>query len=293
MTPDRPSQTALATAFLRALHLAADDRPYVFEDHPAADYLPGHQQRFLDRLTALPARWRRMFRQRRSAVTRMRAQVLVRARYAEDALASARQSGVARYLILAAGLDTFAQRRQDEPNPVPVLEVDHPATQRWKRDRLARLGGPPDRVSYVPVDFQRQALEDAVAPAAGPQVVSWLGATYYLSRDAMAGTLAAVARLSPPGSRLILDYWRSPGWAVSPGLDDGAPLFWGTRLATALQQEPLRCFLEPGELEALARAAGWQVREDCAPEIQDQRYLRHRRDGLRVPSFAYLAHLER
>ena len=100
--------------------------------------------------------------------------------------------------------------------------------------------------------------------------------------------LASLAELSPPKSRLVLDYWRQSPFPV-----DSAALLWGTRIATAFQQEPMRCFLEPGEAEDIARAAGWRVRENCAPEVQNQRYLRGRRDDLQVPEFAYLLQLER
>jgi methyltransferase (TIGR00027 family) len=283
---DEASRTAMATAFLRALHLVADVPPYVFEDRFAQGFLPDYQRRFLARLDALPKRWLGTFRQRRSALGSMRAQILVRARYTEDALAEARSAGATRYLILAAGLDTFTLRQP--AGGLPVLEVDHPATQRWKRDKLAEAHtAVRGHVAYLPVDFEVQSLTDVVDAAPGPQFVSWLGTTYYLTRSAIAATLSGLAELSPAGSRLVLDYWRE-----SP-LPGDAALLWGTRLATATQQEPMRSFLEPGEAEDMARAAGWRVREHCAPEIQNQRYLRRRRDDLAVPAFACLLQLER
>lgn len=280
----------MATAFLRVLHGVVDDPPLLLDDQPARLFLPAYQRRFLDRLGALPPRWLRTFRQRRSALGGMRAQVLVRSRYTEDALADARAGGAGRYLILAAGLDTFALR-QREP-ALPVIEIDHPATQRWKRERLAdglAAGGDalPPQLSFAAIDFERQDLADVLERDSAPQFVSWLGTTYYLSREAIAATLAGLARLSAPGSRLVLDYWRE-----AP-LGGDAMLLWGTRLATAVQQEPMRCFLEPGDAEDLARETGWRVREHCAPEIQNQRYLRRRRDDLAVPGFAYLLQLER
>lgn len=288
MTPDRPSQTAMATTFMRALHLLVDDAPHVFVDDVASTFLPAYQRRFLARLGALPQRWLRTFRQRRYGLTPMRAQVVVRSRYAEDALQAARAAGAERYLILAAGLDTFAQRQAGSAAPIPVIEVDHPATQRWKREWLETHGMQTIGAEYRAVDFERQDLRDVVDQPGRPQFVSWLGTTYYLSRDAIAATLAALAEQSPPGSRLVLDYWRQP-----PVYETSSALLWGTRLATALQQEPMRCFLEPAELEALATSAGWRVRENCAPEIQNQRYLYQRKDGLAVPAFAYVAQLER
>lgn len=286
MRSDSPSQTAMAAAFLRALHTVADDPPRVFEDPLAAAFLPGYQQRFLARLQALPQGWTQAFRQRRSAIGRMRAQILVRSRYAEDALAGARGAGAVRYLILAAGLDTFAWR-QDDP-PIPVIELDHPATQRWKQDMLERTGRrQPASVTLQPIDFERQALSEVLTPAPGPQFISWLGTTYYLTHPILHATLSTLATLSPRRSRLALDYWEDGAL----GLD--TPLLWGTRLATAMQLEPMRCFLTPARLHDLADASGWHVRETLDATAQNERYLSGRSDGLEVPAFAHLALLER
>ena len=283
----------MATAWLRALHMVADDQPSVFLDPDAAGFLSPYQQRFLKRLAALPRVWLRTFRQRRDGLTAMRSQIVVRARYAEDALATARLHGCGRYLILAAGLDTFALRQARRPSaagaPIGVVEIDHPATQAWKRRWLAEHGHAvvPD-LSFVAVDFERDSLTHKLPAVDGPQFISWLGTTYYLTRDAIGATLSDLARTSAPGSSLVLDYWRQPS-----AFDPGSVLLWGTRLATALQQEPMRAFFDPGEMERLAAEAGWRVREDCAPLIQDQRYLAGRSDNLAVPSFAFLLHLER
>jgi methyltransferase (TIGR00027 family) len=277
----------MATAFLRALHLVADDAPHVFADDVARSLLPDFQRRFLDRLGALPQTWLRTFRQRRYGLTPMRAQIVVRSRYAEDALREARNAGIERYLILSAGLDTFGQRHAGAESPVPVIEVDHPATQAWKRQWLTEHGLMTGGVEYRAVDFERDDLRDVVDRPAKPQFISWLGTTYYLSREAISATLGALAQQSPAGSRLVADYWRQPLL-----YETSSTLLWGTRMATAMQQEPMRCFLEPGEFERLAGESGWRIRENCAPEIQNQRYLRQRKDSLAVPAFAYVAHLE-
>ncbi|MDZ7670121.1 MAG: class I SAM-dependent methyltransferase [Gammaproteobacteria bacterium] len=213
MRSDSPSQTAMATAFLRALHLVVDEPPHVFEDTLATQFLPRYQQRFLQRLGSLPPAWLRVFRQRRSYLGGIRAQVLVRARYSEDALAAARSNpGIGRYVILAAGVDTFAWR-QGEHAALPVVEVDHPATQRWKRQHLEQNGQPvPGNLTFVPLDFERSTLAEALPRPEAPQFISWLGTTYYLKPDSVAATLTALAEVSPPGSRLVLDYWQAaPG----------------------------------------------------------------------------------
>jgi methyltransferase (TIGR00027 family) len=289
MTPEQPSRTALATAFLRALHLAIDDAPPVHDDPLAARFLPPAQRAVLKRLATLPPAWREVYRTRSNPFTAMRSQIVVRARYAEDALAAARRRGATRYIVLAAGLDTFAIRAASAGGALPVTEVDHPATQGWKRQLLADAGiTAPAGLTLLAVDFEHDDLTAQLGHTEAPWFVSWLGATYYLTRPAITSTLRALAACSAPGSELVFDYWREP-----PVLDPSTPLLWSTRIATALVREPMRSFFKPGDMEALAAECGWQVREHCAPVIQDARYLAGRSDGLAVPGFAFLLHLER
>lgn len=285
-----PSQTATATAFIRAAHMHIDDTPPVFDDSVAYDLLPGYQRRFIKRLAALSPPWVRRYRQTRNAFTTMRAQIVVRARYAEDALAKAREAGVDRMVVLAAGLDTFALRQALTPakQPIEVIEIDHPATQRWKRELLAERGiEEPSELTFLPVNFEEETLADLWIDSATPDFGSWLGTTYYLTREAITATLTTLAERTQPGSQLVLDYWREP-----PPTDLSAPLLWGTRVAVALQREPMRSFFEPQDIEALAEASGWRVRENCTAAEQNQRYLAARNDQLSVPSFAHLLHLE-
>jgi methyltransferase (TIGR00027 family) len=289
MRAARASQTAVATAFLRALHVAVGNEPYVFEDTAAADYLPASQRRSLKRLASLAQRWRTTYRPRHNAAADVASQVLVRARYAEDALAAAVSRGCQRYVILGAGLDTYAQRHSGDPDPLPVIEIDHPATQKWKRARLTEDGRTlPPAATYLPIDFEQMPLEAALDDYESPQFISWLGTTYYLTREAIVDTLSGLCEHSAPGSELVLDYWREPRWLRVN------PMFrWGARIAEALLPEPLRSFFDPHEMEQLATEAGWRIREHCAPDIQNGRYLAGRTDGLRVPGFAYLLHLEK
>jgi methyltransferase (TIGR00027 family) len=283
MESARRSRTAEGAAFLRALHRHVDAKPWVFVDDAVETLLPAPSQRFLQRLDALSAPWIATFRSRRNALDSMRAQIVVRARYAEDALTAHAPS---QYLVLAAGLDTYALRHDRD---IQVFEVDHPATQAWK---LAQIETPPEHLSFVPVDFERTTLCEALTAsefeADQRTFVSWLGTTYYLSRDAIVETLRGVRERTPRATRLVLDYWSEAPWR------DGraAMLLAGTRIATAFQSEPIRSLFAPAELETLVRDAGWHIREHLAPIIQNARYLAGRSDGLAVPSFAYLIQLE-
>ena len=289
MREGTPSQTAIATAYLRALHVAVGDTPYVFEDAAAAAYLPVYQRDYLRWLADMAERWRGVYRPRRHAASNVGSQVLVRARYAEDALEAAVRRGCKRYVILGAGLDTYAERHVDDAAPLPVIEIDHPATQEWKRATLIDNGQTkPPALTYRSVDFERMPLEGALDDFDSPQFISWLGTTYYLTRSAIATTLSELSEHSAPGSELVLDYWRE---SRLPGIN---PMFkWAARMGMALLPEPLRSFFDPQEMEQMATSAGWHVREHCAPVIQNARYLARRADGLRVPSFAFLLHLEK
>ena len=284
MEPARRSHTAEGAAFLRALHCHIDSAPWVFEDAAVEPLLSLPGQHFLRRLDTLAHPWIAAFRQRRSGLDAMRAQVVVRARYAEDALAAHNPQ---QYLVLAAGLDTFALRHAG--GKLRVFEVDHPATQAWKQTRMTTV---PANLQFVAVDFERTTLAEALAlsafDAARSTFVSWLGTTYYLTEDAITQTLHDVRARSPDGTRLVLDYW-----SEAPLADGRAgALLATTRLATAFQNEPIRTLFTPAAMEALARDTGWRVREHLAPVNQNARYLAQRSDGLAVPSFAYLVQLE-
>jgi methyltransferase (TIGR00027 family) len=285
MAEQSPSRTAYATAFMRALHIAVDAAPPVFNDPIAIELLPRYLRLFIDSQAGMSG-WRRRLRPADPAGTAMRSQIVVRARYAEDCLAEARASGASRYVILGAGLDTYTLRER-EPH-IGVLEIDHPATQNWKRRLLRERGFDlPISVDFLPMDFENASLTDAWIDNSSADFISWLGTTYYLSREGIADTLAQLAACTRPGSQLVLDFWREPSDRVFN------PLLWGTRIAVALQGEPMRSFFAPDEIEELAGTAGWRVLENCSPAEQTSRYLAGRSDRLWVPSFAYLLRLER
>jgi methyltransferase (TIGR00027 family) len=287
MQTGRRSRTAEAAATVRAMHRHVDEAPLIFVDEAVEALLPAYTRRFLRRIDELPAQWLRVYRQRRSGLAQMRAQIVVRARYAEDALDRARQRGVGQYVILAAGLDTFALR--DSRRDIPVFEVDHPATQLWKRSLLRAI---PEHVEFVAVDFERDTLAQSLVATTfaidTPAFVSWLGTTYYLNERALRETLGSLSSLCAHGSELVFDYW-----SRAPFTDGTAQaLLTGTRIATAFQAEPIRSLFEPATMEALVAACGWRIREHCAPQIANARYLANRTDGLAVPSFSYFMHLE-
>ena len=238
----------MLAAAARAAHLIVDAEPYVFEDTLAPALLG-------DRADELLAYHR--LHGDHPVLVGARTQVVCRARYTEARLAAAVGRGVRQYVVLGAGLDTFAYR-SPLAGTVHVVEVDHPATQEWKRARLADAGlAPRGAVTYVPADLEVEDLTALLAgPGAGldagePALVSWLGVTMYLTGEAIAAVLDAVARLAP-GSELVTDHLLPPPDRDAPGqlyADLVAPVAAG-------QGEPWRTALGDDDWTALTAAHG-------------------------------------
>jgi len=214
---------------------------------------------------------------------RLRAFLVARSRVAEEALAAAVARGVRQYVVLGAGLDTFAFRNPYPASLLRVFEVDHPATQGWKRARLSAAGIPlPEGLTFVPVDFETQSLAAAL-DAAGlrserPAFFSWLGVTMYLTHDAVLATLRYVASSLPEGSAIVFDYVVPlSSVALVPRLAARALL-----LRLAASGEPWRTFFDPAVLEAQLRALGFTHTEDSGPDELHARFFRDRADELQV-----------
>jgi methyltransferase (TIGR00027 family) len=269
-----PDTTAVRVALWRALHVEADPPPHVFEDVVGL------------RLAAPDEDWRS--RPDMSPFTRpFRASIIARARFIEDLVIGQAAHGVAQYVILGAGLDTFAQRRPEIASRMLVFEVDRPGPQAWKRQRLIELGfGIPPFLKFVPVDFEAgetwwERLAQAGFDANRPAVVASTGVSMYLTRDANAATLRDVASLAP-GSTLAMSFL-SPiemaDPAARPGIERAVE---GARTSGT----PFLSFFTPAEILAVAREAGFRnARHVSASDLAD-RYFAGRTDGLRPPNNA-------
>lgn len=267
-----PDDTAVRVALWRALHVLEDAPPHVFEDTVGLA------------LAAPADGWRQ--RPDMGAFTRpFRASIVARARFVEDVVAEQVSQGVAQYVILGAGLDTFAQRRPELGARGRVFEVDEPATQAWKQGRLAELGlGVPPWLRFVPVDFERgepwrEKLTSAGFDAQRPAVVASTGVSMYLTKDAVESTLRAAASLAP-GTTFVMSFMLPIELAepsVRPGIEAAA------RGARA-NGTPWLSFFTPGELLALAREAGFAGVQHVSADELSARYFSGRADGLRLPS---------
>lgn len=268
-----PSHTALRVALRRAAHQLYDAQPLVFDDPVAVPILGDTYAEELRRTpNPEPDRKPRPFS------IALRAFLVARSRYAEDSLATAVADGVTQYVLLGAGLDTFAHR-----NPYPglrVFEVDHPATQQWKRELLATTGlAAPANLTYVPVDFEGQSLSEQLNGAGfdsqRPTLFAWLGVVPYLTLDAFRSTVAFIGS-QPVGSGVVFDYGQ-PRSAL-PFFEQLAH----DSLASRVQQagEPFQLFFTPPEVAA--ELGGFRTIEDLGSTEINARYFAGRTDSLKV-----------
>jgi methyltransferase (TIGR00027 family) len=242
-----PSRTALLTAVTRALH-REEPQPWVIDDYLALDLAGPDGRALLERLRAeVPGSFLLAFSR----------WVCVRARFTEDIVEQAAASGIGQYVILGAGLDSFAYRRKDLLDRLRVFEVDHPGPQEWKRRQLASVDVElPDGLVFAPVDFERQTLREGLEGAGfdfgQPAVFSWIGVTMYLTLDAIHATLATLAQCSP-GTRVVLTYNQPPDTLAGIGAQMSARF---AMLATDLG-EPFITLFRPAEIEQLLDAHGF------------------------------------
>ncbi|MGN6517028.1 MAG: class I SAM-dependent methyltransferase [Rhizomicrobium sp.] len=273
MEENRPSRTAQGAAMHRAAHQLLDNPP-VFSD-PLALRIIGNEAE-----TELRTRQNDLYPDGRG--TGLRALIAVRSRLSEDTLAEAVSEGVRQYVLLGAGLDTFAYRADRKFPHLRMFEVDHPATQGWKRKRLAEAGiAAPDDLVYAPVDFETETLALGLRRAGfdstKPAVFAWLGVVPYLTRDAIMATLRFIAGL-PRGTTVVFDY------GVPPSQRDPAAAAAHRALAerVAAAGEPLRSLFSPEDLVRDLKEAGFRDAEDFDPEQLNARYFAGRGDGFRV-----------
>lgn len=266
MKHGRASKTALRVAIRRAAHQLMDN-PRVLEDPIAVPLLGPGFARDMERAMHMVARDFRAF-------------MAARSRYVEDRLAEAVARGVRQYVVLGAGLDTFAYR-----NPFPelrVFEVDFPATQRWKRWMLEEAAIPvPANLTFVPLDFEHKALSEGLAEAgldrSQPAFFGWLGVVPYLTLEAFRSTLAAIEQL-PPGTGLGFDYAFAPETLSPPR----RKVFEGLAQRVAAAGEPFQLFFTPAELESELVRAGFHGIEQAGSSRLNELYFEGRADGLRL-----------
>ncbi len=264
MESGRASKTALRVAIRRAAHQLTD-LPRILEDPIAVRLVGPGYARDIKRASHKVARDFRLF-------------MAARSRYAEDQLAVAVAQGVTQYVVLGAGLDTFAYRNPFQQ--LRVFEVDFPATQEWKRSLLREAGIVlPGDLTFVPLDFEHKALTEGLAEAGfdGHQAAffGWLGVVPYLTLDAFRATLSTIAQL-PEGTAISFDY-AFPPETLSP---KRRKVFDGLANRVAAAGEPFRLFFTLEELVSELRSAGFERIEQVDSARLNEIYFQKRADGL-------------
>ncbi len=272
-----PDSTAVRVALWRALHVQVDPPPHVIEDEIGL------------RLAAPDGDWRLRPDMDAQATKLFRTGIVARARFIEDLVVEQAARGVSQYIILGAGLDTFAQRRPEIASRLRVFEVDRPGAQAWKRQRLIELGfGIPEWQRLVPVDFESGAswlerLGAAGFDASRPAVVASTGVAMYLTKDAIAATLRQVATLAP-GSALAMTFILPPELAEP----EERSRVQAVEKSARASGTPFLSFFAPAEMLALAREAGFRHSQHVSGADLTQRYFAGRTDGLRTSGESFL-----
>ena len=271
---NKASITALMSSFGRAFHAENEEHP-VFGDHFAKGLMTAEEYAAVQGYIlsgaqffepeADPAKQEPKELLRRLVNVHIAPSPLCRAAYTEQALKSAVLTGTQQYVMLGAGMDTFAFRETDFLSEHRVFEVDHPLTQVDKKERIARAGWTiPDNLTFVPVDFTRDILKERLITAGfDPSVksfFSWLGVTYYLSAEAIGKTLAELSSLCADGSTLVFDY------PDENFFDAPEKRVQNTIMMAKAGGEPMQSAFSYGALEKLLEKHGFLIYELLTPD---------------------------
>ena len=289
MKCEQRNSTAEATATMRAVHFLYH-QPVVFNDPYALQLTsPALRRACQNRFFGWPLR-----RNFISASLRpITAQVVSRAKYAEEKLEQAVSKGISQYVIIGAGFDSFCLRRPDFSAGLQIYEIDHPATQEIKRKRLLEIvDSSPKGVEFLSVDLEKQNLADALSNSSFLKderaFFSWLGTVPYLSKDAVFKVLRGLASFAARGSEIVFDYSIPTAmWA----LEERQAL---VRILRIIERrgEAVKSFFEPDAFQEDVSHLGYHIFENISPEELNKKYFSDRSDGLATHSAAYNLHAE-
>ncbi len=287
--------TAILMAYLRGYH-AACDFPKIFDDYLAYQMIGEEVCTFYEQqYTSLRSlQFLEYLGFKGSAQNDNKAATLAmaihgysplplpvsRSRYAEDNLEQAVRQGIRQYVILGAGLDTFAFRRPSMLEELQVFEVDHPNMQEYKRRRLSELGWSlPAQLHFVPVDLVQESLSTALSCSSydpqSPSFFNWLGVTYYLTRDAVFNTLSTISQFAPSGSIIVFDYAHKDVFVPEKTSE---LMQIGLKFCKE-QGEPWLTGFDPSELATELASIGLRVQEDLTPHDIQERFFQGRTDN--------------
>jgi len=299
MEAHKASTTALGVAYLRAYHCKRHE-PKIFSDTRAWQLLTeDERQSFNEMLITELEKNRPEYVTGDPVATLDRAVahypatalVVARSAISEQRLKEAIARGVDQYVIVGAGMDTFALREPELCERVRVFEIDHPATQAFKRQRAteARFEAP-SHLHFAPADFERDSVASALAStpfdARRPSFFAWHGVTMYLTHNAISSALDSIRRVAAPDSEIVFDYWDEYAFDPAKRSKETSDLFD----LVASFGEPFVSGFEPKVLPSELAAHGFSLVEDIGPDEQARRFFAGRKDGMRPLEFARIAH---
>lgn len=261
-----PDNTAVRTALWRALHVLADAKPYILEDEVGLQ------------LIAPPVDWQQ--RPDMKFTKRLRASIVARARFIEDLIVEESKRGIDQYVILGAGLDSFALRRMDIASQLQIYEIDQPDTLAWKQQRFIELSfSIPAYLHFVPVNFETSSWWDALSKQgfniSKPAVVACTGVTLYLTKEAITATLKQLANLAP-GSTLAMTFYLP----VQLLDEEDKPMQEIAEKGARASGTPFISFFAPDEVLALAYEAGFKKAGTISTKDMEELYFKDRSDKL-------------
>jgi methyltransferase (TIGR00027 family) len=295
MKKDKGSFSAIITAYMRAYH-AKHDNPKIFDDFLAYSLIPdGIRAQIEDSLDKpLISTFSKSSDSDQTITLASLIQTtnpICRARYVEDTLEKAVRQGIRQYVILGAGMDTFAFRRPDLIEQLEVFEVDHPATQEFKLSRLACLGWKhPAKLHFIPIDFKQESLVTALTRSSSydPKIkslFSWLGVVIYLTRGEVFAALRSITDIAPAGSMVIFDYTNTDAFIPeksSPQMQKFMEL--GQKIG-----EPMITGFKPSTLAEDLKSLGFRLYENLSPDDIERLYFQGRMDGYHAQEHGHIA----
>ncbi|HEX3012471.1 MAG TPA: class I SAM-dependent methyltransferase [Syntrophomonadaceae bacterium] len=301
MKDKQVSRTAQFAAIYRAYH-SINDNPKIFDDFLAASILEegemaSFQQQMVATMKSYNPQLAASFPNEASIVAFMMQsmaatpQILSRARYGEDRLEEAVNQGIKQYVILGAGLDTFAFRRPDLLDKIEVFELDHPSTQEYKQKRIKELKWElRKQLHFIPIDFNREhlaaKLTDSSYDPTALAFFSWLGVTYYLPRDVVLAVLRSITVLAPKDSVVVFDYLDTDAFNPEKAAQRVQMLLW---LANQ-EQESMQAGFDHSDLAGDLFRAGLHLKEDLGPADIQTRYFQNREDRYYACEHEHLAY---
>ena len=290
MEQHKTSMTAVVSAFARAYH-ARQDNPKIFNDSLAYDLIGKSQysqvaQNMLNGYSFFSAGEELNLQTDDEKLqwvvqTQLAPTPLARARYCEDMLQNAIKLGCKQYVILGAGMDTYAFRSSEASDYLSIFEMDHPATQTYKRQRLEEIGWDiPQNLHLLPIDFTQQNISAVLTKGKFNPLkrsfFSWLGVTYYLDKESIIKTLSDIASITPKGSSILFDF---PNDQLFTTPVKRVQSMVGMAQASG---EPMKSCFTYHELESLLESCGFLIYEHLPTEEIQSRYFQNRTDFLRA-----------